>query len=377
MKIIIALFSLLILSNHLFSQDICNDDLIMAVKGKWVKRPDNSMKSAVLSQITTRIDKMQRLLQEAYPEPKGIEARWYRTMGGHHTAAFKNSVEYELTSQFYTWYCNTHVKKLLLGIEASNGFNIWINKFKWLVDKEENFTVDNNPVYLLNKREGELHGFPLFDNGSGTSNTGTFFARTILISRAGQLPYIPVTKKQYLTTFLRNKEDLQKLQQDGYSKTPVRSDAEEEAFKQQQLNRVVNAEGNEQAKEKARTNFLRGYTTQKQRKQADIERSEKAYQNDIKFARDYLTGRSESELAEPAYVKHTSFASSFKEFGNEDNSRLLVQVNKNYFNMKLAPHIPQFLIVHWAWNTEKPSLDFASQIENNFDFKTLQGMLDK
>ena len=55
----------------------------------------------------------------------------------------------------------------------------------------------------------------------------------------------------------------------------------------------------------------------------------------------------------------------------------MVQVNDNYFNNKLPAYVPQFLVVYWHWNTEKPSMDFANHIENNFDFKALQAMLDK
>jgi len=40
-------------------------------------------------------------------------------------------------------------------------------------------------------------------------------------------------------------------------------------------------------------------------------------------------------------------------------------------------YAPQFLVVYWMWNTEKPSLDFAKNIENNFNFKASQLMVDK
>jgi hypothetical protein len=377
MKKITPLFLLLLFANNLFAQEPCNDEIIMAIKGKWVKRPDANMKAGNQAQVISRIDKMQQLLQAAYPEPKGIEAGWYRSMGGYYPSVNNSSTAYELNALFKTYYCNTNLKKLLLGSETGNWFYVWANKLKWFAQQDDKFLVENKPVYLLSKKLGELNGFPLFaGNDNSTSNTGTKFSKTILISRPGQLPYTPVSRKQYLLAFLKNKEDGQKSYLESLLKMPVRSDAEEEAYKQQQLERVVNQEKNEQTKEKARANFLRGYKTAKQRQQEDIARLEKVYQQDIKAAQDYLTNRTGEELAKPAYLNN-SYSGSFKEFADEKEGMMMVQVNSSYFNNKLPAHAPQFLVVYWSWNTEKSSLDFASHIENNFNFKALQAMLDK
>lgn len=361
-----------------FAQEGCSDDIIMAVKGKWTKHADANMKAGNQVQITNRIDKMQQLLQTAYPEPKGIEAAWYRSMGGYYSSVDKSSSSYELNAMFFTWYCNIHVKKLLLGTEASNSFDIWANKFKWFAQADNNFLVESKPVYLFTKKLGDLNGFPLYaGNDNGTSNTGTTFSKTILICRPGQLPYIPVSRRQYLQVFVKNKEDWQKKNAESLLKMPVRSDAKEEVYKQQQIDRVVNQEQNEQTKEKAKANFLRGYTTAKQRKQDDMARAEKAYQQDIKTAKDYLANTSDEELTKPAYMQNTSYTSSFRAFAKENDGMMMVQINNSYFNNKLPADVPQFLVLYWHWNTEKPSIDFANHIENNFSFKTLQAMLDK
>jgi len=379
MKNIISIALVILVANNSFAQEPCSDDIIMAVKGKWTKRPDANMQGIQTAQIISRIDKMQQLLQTAYPEPRGIETTWYRSMGGYYSAVDKNSVSYELNAMFFTWYCNIHLKKLLLGTEASNGFDVWANKFKWLAQIDDKFLLDNKPVYLLTKNLGELNGFPLFaGNDNGTSNTGTYFSKTILVSRPGQLPYTPVTRKQYLLVFLKNKEAWQKSYVESLRKMPVRSDAEEEVYKGQQLERVLALNGqNEAVREKAKANFLRGYTTARQRQQTDIARSEEVYKRDIKTATDYLNNTTEDDLAKPAYMENTSYQSSFRSFAKEAEGSMMVQVNSGYFNNKLPSYVPQFLIVYWHWNTEKPSLDFAHHIENNFNFKALQAMLDK
>ena len=376
-KNIICLPVLLLLVNVVIAQQPCNDEIIIAIKGKWAKHPDANMKAGNQVQITSRIDKMQQLLQAAYPEPKGIEAAWYRSMGGYNSSVSSTAESYVLDALFKTYYCNTSLKKLLLGSETSNWFYVWVNKFSWFADKDDNFLVENKPIYLLTKKLGEINGFPLYaGNDNRSSNTGTTFSKTVLISRPGQLPYTPVSRKQYLLTFLKNNEDGQKSYVESLLKMPVRSDAEEEAYKQQQMERVVNREQNEQTREKTRVNFLRGYKTAKQRQHDDINRVKEFYQRNIKAAQDYLTNTSGEELAKPAYLEN-GYSSSFSAFANEKDGLTMVQVNSNYFNNKLPAHAPQFLVVYWSWNTEKPSLDFASHIENNFNFKALHAMLDK
>ena len=378
MKYLFQLIVILLFASNSFAQQQCNDEIIMAVKGKWTKRSDANMQAGNQSQLISRIDKMQQLLQAAYPEPKGIEAAWYRSMGGYYPSINKNSVAYDLNTMFFTWYCNSNVKKLLLGTEASNSLNIWANKFEWFAEEDKDFLVENKSVYLLTKKLGELNGFPLFaGNDNGTSNTGTTYSKIILISRPGKLPYTPVSRKKYLQAFLKNKGDMQKKFIDGLLKMPVRSDAEEEAYKNQQMEREVNKPGNELAKEKAKANFLRGYTSQKQRQQNDIARTEKVYQQDIKAATDYLANTPDEEITKPAYMQNTSYTSSFIKFAKENEGSMMVQVDDNYFNNQLPAYVPQFLVVYWHWNTEKSSMDFANHIENNFNFKALQAMLDK
>lgn len=378
MKQITPLFFLLLVANTLFVQEPCNEEIIMAIKGKWVKRPDANMKAGNQIQIIGRIDKMQHLLQSAYPEPKGIEAAWYRSMGGHNSSVSSTAESYVLNALFKTYYCNSNVKKLLLGTETGNWFYVWVNKFSWFAEKGNNFLVENKPVYLLTKKTGELNGFPLYaGNDNSASNTGNSFSKAILISRPGELPYTPVSRKQYLLALLKNKESQHTQYIESLLKMPVRSDAEDEVYKQQQLERVAKQELNEQTKEKAKANFLRGYKTARQRQQEDINRAKEIYLRDIKMAQDYLNNTVEEELAKPAYLKNTSYGSSFREFASDNEALMMVQVNSHYFNNKLPAHAPQFLVVYWRWNSEKPSLDFASHVENNFDFKALQAMLDK
>src|ERR1035437_5492796 len=64
------------------------DEAIMNTKGSWKKVSDanvspQSLPKNQFPQVNSRIDKMQKLLQAAYPDLKGIEAHWYRSISGN------------------------------------------------------------------------------------------------------------------------------------------------------------------------------------------------------------------------------------------------------------------------------------------------------
>ncbi|MEO5782601.1 MAG: hypothetical protein ABIQ07_04980 [Ginsengibacter sp.] len=376
-KNIVILFLLLNSLQSTFAQEACSDEIIMAIKGKWAKHADANMKAGDQSQVIKVIDKMQKLLQAAYPEPKGIEAAWYRSMGGYYSG-INNTTSYDLNSLFKTYYCNTNLKKLLLGTETSNWFYVWANKFSWFAHEDAQFLIENKSVYLLTKKLGEVNGFPLYAGSDNiSSNTGTVSSKAVIITRPGQMLYTPINRKQYLITFLKYKEDWQKKYVESLLKMPVRNDAEEEIYKNKEMERVVNKQGNELARDKAKTNFLKGYKSQKQCQQDDISRAKEVYLRDIKTASDYLTNTNQEDLAKPAYMENNSYGSSFLKFAKDNEGMMMVQVNSSYFNNKLTAYAPQFIVAYWKWNTEKLSLDFASHIEKNFDFKALQAMLDK
>ena len=87
MKKITAIIGSLFLLYGINAQD-CNKEVIMNVKGKWtalannIVYPEKTFPSNQYSQLYTRLDKIANLFQQAYPQPTGIEAKWYRSIRG-------------------------------------------------------------------------------------------------------------------------------------------------------------------------------------------------------------------------------------------------------------------------------------------------------
>ncbi len=69
MKKFTLLFLPVLFANNLFSQATCNDDVIMAVNGKWktspddIIGPDKTFPASQYNQLKTRLDKIAVLFQ--------------------------------------------------------------------------------------------------------------------------------------------------------------------------------------------------------------------------------------------------------------------------------------------------------------------------
>lgn len=87
-KILIIPFCLFLLT-HVSGQDqVCDATAIMNMKGEWKTHPDNivypdkTFSVGQYNQLRTRLDKIAGMFHQAYPEPTGIQAIWYRSIRG-------------------------------------------------------------------------------------------------------------------------------------------------------------------------------------------------------------------------------------------------------------------------------------------------------
>ena len=368
----------LLLTLFSFAQT-CNDDVIMNTKGSWKKVsdanpfPDQSFPKNQFSQVNIRIDKMQKLLQAAYPEPKGIEAEWYRNITGD--AVVKGGpVPYALNALFQFYHCS-YEKKIESAEETRGGetgtwFYVWANQLNgWFAEFVKYYTIHKLPVYLLPKKIGVFNSYPLYQ---GIRK----FSSAIILTRAGQSPYLPVTQKQFLKAFINYKEKRFVKSLDQEINRTVKTDAEEEEAKKQGWEYQSKFYKGDVA-ERRKADYLKNYVTDKQRKEVNIARMKKSYEDELKPARDFLADSLKINLEQSAILDFDNLL-TFKEFITEEKGgRELVRLNPDYFNMTLPKYIPQLLIVHWSWNDEKPTNYWREQVEKNFDFKALQEMIDK
>lgn len=303
-----------------------------------------------------------------------MEARWYRS--GLQYPEKKGPVSFELYAKFLSYYCDKNANNKVSLDEGNADFNIWANYLGWFAEKNDKFLIQNSPVYLLKKTAGDFKGFPLYEE-EGHDNTGNSGTRVLIITRPGQLPYTPVTKKQYLQKFLEGQDKINKMFVEMNNKLPVLSDAEEEEYKKKELERIEKNGDVVVRKERAKKYFLQNYISSKQKKENAIKERKGIYDENCKVAKDILASASEAELAKPAWFKDLSYDGNFNGFANEKGGRELVLLNPGYFNAKLPDYVAQFMVVFWAWGNDAPCHFLRNQLEANFNFPALQQMIDK
>ena len=376
--------SLQLLTTAVIAQPPCNEDAIMNTNGHWEKRsdaivfPDSSFPKSQFPQANNRIDKMQKILAAAYPDPKGIEAEWYRGITGN--AVVKSGpVPYSLDALFLPYFCNPYNQKgIEVNGETSTWFYIWANQVSgWFAEYEKYYRIQKQPVYLLQKKVGILNGYPLYEgiyNGSG----GSRYSRFIMIMRPGNSPYVPVTQKQFLQAFLNyNEKRFAKSYQFQLERSKhFKTEEEEEADKKKQLENALRGAPPNRVEER-KTNFLKNYKTDKQQKEEWLIKLNKSYEEDMKPAHALLDNGAAQELEQPAILDFENLL-TFKHFSTaEQGGRELVRLNPDYFNTALPKYIPQLLVVYWSWDKNKPGVYFSEQIEKHFDFNALKEMIDK
>lgn len=376
MKKIIPLFFLLLFANKSFAQQPCNDDIIMAVKGKWVTSPDNftgsdkTFPASQYSQIKTRLDKMAVLFREAYPQPSGMEANWYRSIRGN-PIINNGPVPYQFNSLYKAWYCNPNRHKLMQGTETGTWAYVFVNDLHKFIEEIADLKINNTTAYYLPAKTGEWKGMTLFDVGS----TQYKQHKAVLLTHGNQLPFIPVTRLQYIQAIKQNLEDEKKSEFVLNDKMKIRSEAEQQAEKQRLMDGYVTSFKPER-REKAKENFLKNYKTDQQRKEEDLRSKEKRYADRINAIENIRKNFSKNELDEPAIINPFQ---AFKEFTTEEKGgRRMVFINTNYFNMQLPRYVPQIMVLYWRTESNNaPSQYFKQMFESNFPIEKLKAMIDK
>jgi len=374
MKKIIAIISSLFLLPAANAQD-CNDAAIINVKGKWkmlannIVNPEKTFPSSQYSLLYTRLDKIADMFREAYPQPTGIEAEWYRSIRG--AAIVKNGpVPYQFNSLYLAWYCNQNLHKLMLGDETGTWSYVFVNDLHWFLNDQYDqlwMKINNVTAYFLPPTKEQWKGLAVY-TPSGNQN-----CKVVLIMHNGQLPYKPVSRLLFLQGLKEKLESDKKSQLDAMNKTPPKTDAEEEKIKQGQLAYIEkNYPVANQAKAKER--YLKNYKSDKQRKEEDLQRSAKYFDDQLMIIDNVWKNESKEELQQPAIIEGPV---NFKGFTNLEKGRMLVTIDQSYFNMQLPKYVPQIIMLYWQWHNNGPAQNFKKQLEENFPVEKLKAMIDK
>jgi len=210
-----------------------------------------------------------------------------------------------------------------------------------------------------------------------TANESPLHTRVWLVSASDDLPYIPVSRKEYLEEAKQEAgSEKNKLVTAIKEKTPLRSADDQKAEKERDMEAIRQTYSGAEREMRLR-HFLDSYKSDEDYQKEAVEKGTTDADTTIHLMENLLTHLAAAELKKPAMVSVPAI-----QFGGfEDNvpgSRMLVKVNPAYFNASLTGEKAQCFLVCWNYNPGiAMAADLDRQLNDKFDFKKLQGLLEK
>lgn len=342
----------------------CNKELLLNTPGVWmpVRRDFNATVSKQQQELLNRLTVIQKLVNNIYPSPMAFDADQYffaydnnfATQLKIESSAYgpkysyvngASGIYFGFRVKFCAYHCGREPNEIMLGRGGEDGTDIkvQINSldpfFTPITDNmyKEDMRIDGRPIKMMPVLwEKKWKGYDVYSPESGSSEV------LILLHREGILPYIPVTRKQYLD---RSIASWQRYYDNGikaYDEVAALMD--------------------------------------KKQKDENIKQQQKQRDDIIKYYQDELVATTKAGLLDtPAIVQGLFIYSEPIFTTSEAGGRMLVTENPVYFKKDLPKYIPQ-LIIYRMWNAKDgpdPSLNPYKLYNEDFPIEKLQAMIDK
>ncbi|HET9746444.1 MAG TPA: hypothetical protein VFP97_12075 [Chitinophagaceae bacterium] len=353
----------------------CNDELLLKTPGAWLaasKRFSAKTTQQELQQTENRLNTIRQLTQNIYPKPMAFDAvvTYYafdanfasqikiQEIQGGLRNSFRNSfingiptILYEYYVKFCAYGCHARTPNLIVKnprCEAGPVINVSINSlenFFWEFRLDDHhvdiFMIEGRPIRMMPVLTGKWKGYDLYSPEAGSGD------KMVLLHRPGMLPYIPVTRKQYLE----------------------RSIEYFERFFANTLKASENPEG---------LNLL----MEKKERDEQTKKLQKYRDDILKYYQDELDATTRAGLLETPAITDEGIADmdiSNPIFTTQENGGiLLVTENPAYMKKDLPKYIPQLIV--YMWNGDigpDPTKNPCYVYYRDFPILSLQAMIDK
>jgi len=402
MKIILffaLLFHLVASGQNVVSTDgSCTDTMSMQAKGRWMKHPSSFDRgSAPSAEVIKRIDELHNMMLKIYPEPTGIDAVWHRSVGVSYfgtkrryyfnrdnVATFEyldkpHFSQYYYSCLFFAFRCDAYDKnKMWPGYPGETGthINITANTIDGSAGAgggpDDTWTINGLPVGIRSPVLKTIRGYELQYPEPG-SNT-----RYVLVHRKGILPYIPVSRKQYLDYCIIYHTKLYDEMIRAQEQMPVRTLEEQEKEKKAKLAKFEKDFGKDPKRLKSAVDYyLSGYQTDQEQRDERVNKTKQVKKEELKKFTDELEKTTtEGLLDSPAVVLVKYYSSPVFET-DPLKGHMLVTENPEYIRKDLPKHVPQVFVVWWTAQDWAQQKEIGRIIEQDFPFEKLQAMIDK
>jgi hypothetical protein len=350
----------------------CTDEFVQNVQGRWLDGgagldPNLKISKQQQQEISNRVNKIHQFVFDIYPSPVGFDAGhdWHTS---HEQFAYQVKLEdlangntmesringipiilYWYDAYFGRYSCAYNDKyKMLRGLPSDDveGFSVYANKLTLLEEGAPyEMNIEGRKIEMMPVVKGTWKGYTLYTPVTGSGKT------MVVLHRDGMLPYIPVTRKQYLDLSISY---LNKM----FDKLIADIDKDAKTF-------IDAGMADPQTLKKNKENY------QKQKK--DV----------LKHYNDELAATTAAGLLDvPAVIPLAICDPDVTRaiFTTEAaGGRLLVTENPGYIRRDLPKYIPQLLVLTFeeaSW-TPTQKKDPLKLVEKNFPVEQLQAMIDK
>jgi len=352
----------------------CSDEFINNYRGKWLIHDSKLSRISVNDyhdEVMKRLNAINDLVRQIYPEPTGGDAGWsgefaktsfadevkYVPVKDRDPEETKTTVKpvyrYNYSCILFPWMCTSNPNEIMnMYPEGTSGsIVIRANDLEILnenyADANE-WTINGRPIKRKMFAAGNWKGYDMM------SSVGGIYANAasehfVLISRDGMLPYIPITRKQFLdraTQYVTRYYDelTSKIVQSNESMPSQFRAPQDELDKQKAINMKF--------KNDALTKL----------------------QNELeKTTNDGLLDAPAVVGIDPLLMNEGPVFQSEAEGGC-----LLATENPNYFRKELPKYVPQLFVIElMAGDPQHSNMNFKNIIEENFPIEKLQAMIDK
>lgn len=339
----------------------CTDSYLLSLKGKY-EQSNTIIGAGTISGLPAgqqqtmlrRLDTVHQMLVKAYPVPTGFEAAWWKALL---PVSFATDLDgkkgipvysYIYYVHFNSYGCYQNKPRDLFCCEpGTSTFDVTVNDFGYYGSSaggNEKMTINGLRVFKRYPVKGSWKGYELVHIGDLESTK-----RVVLLHRPGELPYIPVTRKQYLEFCLKYLDEFMDKLIKGMNDMPEAT-PEQKKIKDETIQRIVN--------NKKKT---------LQRYEDEMEKTKAA-----------------NLLDSPAIIKEVATIHEGVPIlsTEEDNGGMLCTHNPAYIKKNLPKNVAQFIVVRWTWSEFMPAGGAAGKyyrkmLEENFPIEKLQAMIDK
>ena len=394
----------------------CSNEVLFKTPGKWFVdyggMLDNGSEyipfnKAQVNETVKRMNAVRDMLIKIIPQPVGVDPAWHHSIGrgsfGEQVKYVKNSqgimnreplvekpvATYAFICGFFDLACNpNNPNEIGRGYpgETDTWFTVGANGIGNVAPQingsTANMLIDGYPAHLRHPVKEKFDGYELFYCKKNVFPGVSTNEWRMLFHRKGELPYIPVTRKQYIDQAIIYLTQFYDDAIKDFEQAPMRSIKEQETEKNQVVEKMKkDLAWNPTAMKTSIDNYLAEYKTEQEVRKEQVKNIVRDKEAVLKHYRDELEETTKQGLlSSPAIIPLIIYAAEPHEplFVEENVGYMVVIENPKYMRKDLPKYVPQIMTVTMGFDEYwKPQADVAKLILENFPFDKLQAMIDK